>query len=141
MIRPRKVGKRGFHVDKEATAMRAFANRRSFVSKDGHDVLFGIEDTRQRRAQIYNRAQNRCELRLSPYCVGIVRWFSRGLEGWAHLDVEPHRNHCDCLENGACSCDPCHRWFHAHSKRAREILRRRAAAHQEFDKINPPEAT
>ena len=108
MIRPRKVGKRGFKIDKEATENRAFEHPRSFVSKDGHDLLFGV-DKGKRRKEIYDRARGRCELQRSPECRGYANWDSFGLEGWSHECQPPHRNHCDCLAAGRWSCDPCHR--------------------------------
>lgn len=122
MIRPREHGKHGFKQDDEATKLRKFHNRRSFVSVDGHDVLFGIADKTIRRGEIYDRSHGRCELHLAPGCKGFVNWNSRGLEGWAHLDIPPHRNHCDCLENGVAACAACHSWYHNHAKAARQIL-------------------
>lgn len=131
--KPRKtIGRRGFKVDPVATAARGFKDRRSFVSVDGHELLVGAEDTTARRKEIFERSHGRCELHVAPGCKGFVNWHSRGMEGWAHLDVEPHRNHCDCAANGAAACDKCHRWFHAHSKLAREIIRRRNEAAKEF---------
>lgn len=135
MIRPRKHGKRGFKKDVEATKDRHFHHRRSFVSTDGHDILFGMEDKKSRRQDIYERAHGRCELNLAPACKGFVNWNSRGLEGWAHLDIEPHRLHCDCASNGAAACDPCHRWFHNHAKVARQILEARTNIPDAIKKI------
>lgn len=125
--KPRKMrGKRGFHVDQHLTANRkpAFESEWSFVSRDGHEILHEGDKTARRR-EIYDRAHGRCELHLSPACKGFVNWNSHLLEGWAHLDIEPHRLHCDCLGNAAFGCDPCHSWFHRHSQAARQILSER----------------
>jgi hypothetical protein len=136
--KPRKtMGKRGFHVDwhKTNTRQPAFESKWSFVSRDGHEILHGGDKTARRR-EIFDRSHGRCELHIAPGCKGFVNWNSRDLEGWAHLDIEPHRNHCDCAANGAASCDPCHRYWHSHSKLAREILRRRNEAKQLFDQVH-----
>jgi hypothetical protein len=128
----RKIrGKRGFHMDAEKTTARAFESKWSFVSRDGHEILAESDKTARRR-EIFERSHGRCELHIAPDCKGVVNWNSRGLEGWAHLDIEPHRNHCDCAANGAASCDSCHRWWHAHTKLAREIIRRRNQEAEEF---------
>lgn len=110
--KPRKrPGKRAFKIDQQATAGRTFRDPRSFVSVDGHEILFG-KDKEARRREIYERAHGRCELQASPRCRGFVRWDSMGMEGWAHVCPPPHRDHCDCLEAGRAACDPCHRSTH-----------------------------
>lgn len=136
MIRPRKVGKRGFKIDKEATAARRFKHKRSFVSQDAHDILFG-PDKEIRRREIHDRARGQCELKRSPECRGFVGWDTFGLAGWSHECPSPHRNHCDCKEAGAWSCDPCHRMITPQVKWGAS----RSAAIEDFEKVNPKEST
>src|SRR5579863_295982 len=128
MIRPRKAGKRGFKIDREATKERHFEHPRSFVSQDGHDILFG-PDKAKRREDIYMRAKGRCELRRSPKCRVLVGWNTFGLAGWSHECQPPHRDHCDCLDAGLWSCDPCHRMKHP------GVQLGRAEAHRDFERL------
>lgn len=130
----KRPGKKGFKIDTEKTVARRFESPRSFVSVDNHEVLHEGDKT-QRRREIFERAHGRCELFLAPGCKGFANWVGHLLEGWAHLDVPPHRNHCDCLDNGATACDPCHRYYHAHPKLAREILTRRAESQKQFSQL------
>lgn len=120
-----RPGKMGFKVDKEATARRlpAFADKRSFISLDGHEILFGL-DKSQRRREIWQRANGRCEMQLIPGCRGFAN-FENGISmsGWAHVSIPPHRHHCDCKGGGLWTCGPCHRYYHAHKREAEERLR------------------
>ena len=52
--KPRKIGKRAFKIDPEATANRlpAFQHPRSFVSLDGHEILFGPDKEARRRLRL-----------------------------------------------------------------------------------------
>ncbi len=128
--KPRKIGKRAFKIDPEATANRlpAFQHPRSFVSLDGHEILFG-PDKEARRREIYDRAHGRCEMQSSPRCRGFVRWNNMGMEGWAHVCEAPHRDHCDCLDAGKAACDPCHRATHVAPRWSRK------QAIEDFEKV------
>lgn len=108
MIRPRKVGKRGFHRDAEATAAKGYKHTRSFVDLHGGEHLYG-EDMTFRRQQVYNAAHGRCQSQESPHCRGWISW-----EGMEMDHIEGRIN--DNQDNLRAVCVPCHRFKHVHPK-------------------------
>ena len=51
---------RAMKADRQATEARHFANKKSYVAKDGREVLYG-NDWKQRKAELWARASGRCE--------------------------------------------------------------------------------
>ena len=74
----------------------------SFVDVRGCDHLEGV-DKSIRRAEIFERARNLCELRLAV-CTPVA-------EEWHHTRAH-FKMRCDCLDGGAAACRPCHRASH-----------------------------
>jgi hypothetical protein len=95
---------RGFKRNHEATAQAGFHSKASFISLDGHLVLYGA-DKKPIRLLIYQRDRGICR-----ECGHTAGWF-RG--EWHHVANE-HNNfrRCDCPEGGEWVCGPCHRKKH-----------------------------
>lgn len=47
--------------DRQATEARHFKSPKSYVSRDGRDVLLGKEDWDDRKKELWDRAEGRCE--------------------------------------------------------------------------------
>jgi len=114
-MRPRKHGKRGFKVDKQATAAKKYLHPRSFVDVHGGEHLYGSDMT-ARRHEVYTRDKGRCMLIASPLCRGWANWEDGELD---HI-ISRGKGGSDDLDNVRWACKPCHRkrhvmvqWSHA----------------------------
>jgi len=91
---------RGFKRDAAATKARRFEDRRSFVSRDGHDLLYG-NDKAERRKEIFARDKGTCQ------CCGRVAP-EHGFDGyrgeWHHTYKEKKVKRCDCMHGGEVRC-------------------------------------
>jgi hypothetical protein len=96
--------KRGVEETRIARERGQIRDKRSFVSLDGHSILYGVDKTR-RREEIYVRAQGRCE-----GCV--VRHYVPWESGEMHHRQGGLTGRCDCLENLMWVCSEFHRAQH-----------------------------
>ena len=96
--------KRGIEETRIARERGQIRDPRSFISLDGHSILYGVDKTR-RREEIYARAQGRCEgcpsRHYVPWEVGEWHHIRGGLTG-----------RCDCLGNALWTCGDFHRAQH-----------------------------
>jgi 5-methylcytosine-specific restriction endonuclease McrA len=94
---------RAAKVDQQATRERRengeFQDYRSFVSRDGHEYLYG-EDKRRRRREVFKRDGGRC-----VRCGKLVG------SSWGEMDHDQGGlvGRCDCMHNLQVMCDECHR--------------------------------
>ena len=99
---------RGFKKSPIETQGWNFRDSRSFVSLNGHLVLYGEDKSNQRQA-VYGKAKGKCEVcgKEAPLETGE----------WHHLETEVGK-HCDCLHNSSWRCghfvSDCHSKEHAH---------------------------
>jgi hypothetical protein len=85
--------------DPEATAAAKFLDKRSYVSLDGHEFLFG-PDMEKRRYEVIERDHQHCVLCgwLASHDFGEIDHIKKRSQGG-----------CECLHNLQTLCARCHR--------------------------------
>ncbi len=100
---------RGFKRDEAATAEAYETGRltdkrkRSFISREGHELLAG-EDKSRRRSEVMERDKGLCQGCPKPHFVGAMG-------EWDHIK-SGNSGRCDCLHNGRWVCAAFHRRRH-----------------------------
>jgi hypothetical protein len=90
-------------------------DERSFLSLDGHVVLYGADKSAQ-RARIHARAKGRCQVCRNIAPLDGDEGYAGG---WHHIETEAGK-HCDCFHNSSWRCGHfvrnCHTKEHAHRR-------------------------
>ena len=105
--------KRGVEETRIARERGLIRDKRSFISLDGHSILYGVDKTR-RREEVYARDNGQCQV--------CRKFVSR--EG-AELDHVKGglTGRCDCSGNLQILCGPCHRQKHVQVQWAKAVSR------------------
>lgn len=102
------------HRDPGKSKDRHFRDKGSFVSPGGCEYVVR-EDLQERRQEIYDRDEGRCQLNISPFHhSGPLNAFQWELH---HRRRHGLTNRCYCPENLCVACRWCHHWFHVKSRR------------------------
>ena len=99
-----RMTRKAHRVDRDATEAANFVDKRSYITHEGHQFLFGA-DLRERRQEVYDRDKGICQGR---DCGKRVSW------NVAHMH---HRQgglvgRCSCAHNLEILCPDCHRREH-----------------------------
>jgi HNH endonuclease len=125
VIRPRKRrGRKGHKVDETASEARNFLDKRSAITPDGKELLYG-EDMGKRRREVFVRDCGECE-----YCGN----YSAYDDGEVHHLISRGKGGTDDIDNLVWICKGCHRTRHVRP------MFGKAEAARDFDKV-PQENT
>jgi hypothetical protein len=93
-------------LDAEATALRNFASKYSYVSRRIHpgtdhqcEYLAGLEDVGKRRREVFERDEWRC-----VGCAAPITWETGHMAHGGNTKI----SRCSCLENLKAKCETCH---------------------------------